>query len=181
MVNMNRTLKWIAKFAACGFIGLIFFILLDLVMWYCPPERGWAPWKWESSGPVAVGGNYSVELLTRTAHVFLAEYDQRLVVFGGTERNGEKKGTVELQMNTGGRTHIMIYSAISKTSQLVLLKDRFGISRIDLKNMKRESELASESTSNYTFIGTVSGEAYPLKFVPVSIWSEVESLKKING
>jgi hypothetical protein len=177
---MKRILKWIGKIALAGIIGLILFILLDLVMWFFLPERGWAPWKWESSGPVAVGNNYSIELLTRTAHIFLAEYDQGLVVYGGTPRDGEKKGTIDLHENTGGRTHILLYSNPTQNGDFVILKDRFGTHRVNLGTLRIEEQLDQENPGRNTFIGTMSGETYPLKFVPPSVWSEVEVSKKMD-
>jgi len=177
---MNRILKWIGRIALAGILGLAFFVLLDFVMWFFPPERGWAPWKWESSGPVAVGNNYSIELLTRTAHVFLAEYDQRLVIYGGTPREGEKRGTIDLHMNTGGRTHILLYLTPSQDGDFVILKDRFGTYRVNLGTLRIEEQSGQENPGKNIFIGTMSGEAYPLKFVPSSVWSEVEASKKMD-
>lgn len=175
-----RILKILGKIALSGIIGLIFFALLDIGMWYFPPERGWAPWKWESSGPVAVGNNYSIELLTRTAHLFLAEYDQKLVVYGGTPREGKERGTIDLHMNTGGRTHILIYLTKTHNGNVVLLKDRFGVERVNIDNLKIEERDEAKKLDKSIFIGTFSGEAYPLKFVPSSVWPEEETTKKIK-
>ncbi len=178
---MKKILRWSKKILGYGFVGLVFFILLDLAMWYFPPNRGWEPWAWESSGPVAVGNNYSIELLTRTAHLFLAEYDQKIIVYGGTERQGEKKGAIKLHMNTGGRTHIMIYSAAKSDHQIVILLDRFGMHEINITEMNVETFSKTASVDNMVFIGTWSGESYPLKFIPPCVWPENTSGNKLSG
>jgi hypothetical protein len=84
-------------------------------------------------------------------------------------------------MNTGGRTHILVYFLQSQNGDVVLLKDRFGTHHLNLGTLKLEEQYGSENTDKYKFIGTVSGEAYPLKFVPPSVWSEADASKKING
>jgi len=164
---LKRLFSIALKVLSGGVFGLALFIVLDLAMWYFPPERGWAPWKWEQSGAVAIGNNYSIELLTRTAHPFLAEYDQQLIVYGGTERFGKKLATLDLHMNTGGRTSVEIYTS---GNEAVYLRDRFGTHAIDLATLSVAMLHKAEMPLESTFIGGFSGESYPLKFIPAAIW-----------
>jgi len=164
---MKRLFLIALKVLSGAIFGLVLFIFLDLAMWYFPPERGWAPWKWEQSGPVAIGNNYSIELLTRTAHPFLAEYDQRLIIYGGTERVGKKLATIDLHTNTGGRTSVEVYADGRET---IYLKDRFGTHAIDLDTLTVTMLFKADLSAESSFIGVFSGESYPLKFIPAAIW-----------
>lgn len=169
--------NWIRQILLAGIFGLIFFLLLDILMWVFPPNRGMAFWKWDSSGPIAIGDHYSVELLTRPASMIgMAEYDQRLVLYGGTEREGDELGTIDLHMNTGGRTHVLLYRIADEKGGLLLV-DRFGQHRLDLKEIKYEPYYEKQ-IDTILFLGTVSDESYPLKFVPTNVWNENESKKK---
>jgi len=164
---MTRVMRIAGRATAFGALGLIFFLFLDTAMWVLPPNRGWGPWKWESSGAVAIGDGYSVVLHTRTAHPWLAEYDQRLELFAGSRRDGRRLGVVDLNMNTGGRTDVRLYFGHVNKRPIVQLSDRFGDQAIDV--LAQELVQGSSESPDRRFIGTFSEESYPLKFVPAQV------------
>ena len=176
-------MHWLRQVLLAGFFGLLFFILLDGVMWFFPPNRGWSFWQWDSSGPVAVGNGYSLQLQTRPAHPLgMAEYDQRVVVFGGTARSGKELATLELPMNTGGRTRVLLYRSQADTNK-VILRDRYGDCVLDLTALRVEPAVAGDPehplfAGTLSFLGTLSAEAYPLKFIPAGVVSEREAIKR---
>ncbi len=167
---------WLRQILLAGFFGLLFFILLDLVMWFFPPNRGWAFWQWDSSGPVAVGNHYSLELQTRLAHPLgMAEYDQRVIIYGGTARDGKELATLDLPMNTGGRTRILLYRSLADARKIIL-RDRYGDHVLDLTSLRLEP-FVKGALEHPLFLGTLSAEAFPLKFIPASVISEHEANK----
>lgn len=170
MTIVNRALKFIGRAAAFGVLGLVFFLVLDIVLWMVPPHRGWGAWQWQSSGVVAVGEGYSVEFLTRRAHPWLAESDQKAELYGGTAREGDKLATIELDMNTGGRTRVQLYFGHADGAPIIQLSDRFGDQFIDAR--ARERIHRKLVLKDRQFLGTFSGEAYPRKFVPASVLPE---------
>ena len=90
MARLKRIVLYLLCAAGLGFLGVL---ALDTAMWIIPPERGWAFWRWDSTGPISVGDGFSIAFQTRTAHPMLAEYDQRVFIFGGTEREGRHLAT----------------------------------------------------------------------------------------
>lgn len=162
-MKLLRILRYIISAA---FFGMIAYLLLDIVLWVTFGV-GWFWWQWESVGPLAISDGYSIVVQTRSAHPFLAEYDQRLIVYGGNARNGKKKGTVPLHMNTGGRTYLEIDRAIDPNNNpLVLISDRYGTDVIQLSTLS-QSQFAKTDMQirNRQRIGIISGEAYPNKFI----------------
>lgn len=146
--------------------------------------------EWSRGGPVAVGDGYSIELMTRcSSPIGMAEYDQRLEVYGGTTRKGDSLGTVDLFPNTGGRTHSLVYTYTGDNGhRMAQIQDRYGIEDIDLVARVVTNHAGGDNTSRSgvsphpkrVYVGTYSGEAYPLKFVPPAILSEQDSMKVIS-
>ena len=168
---MKKIASWFGRLFLCGILGLVFLMSLDLVMWWLPPHRGWAFWQWNTCGPISVGDNYSIIFLTRNAHIFLAEYDQAIEIYGGTEREAKRIGNLNLHMNTGGRTDVKLRSGVIDGRRCIQVIDRFGVETIDLeKNQIIQSPYldASKSVDDKSFydIGRFSGESFPLKYVP---------------
>ena len=163
---MMKLLKILRYIISAAFFGMIAFLLLDLVLWFTFGV-GWGWWKWDSVGPIAISDGYSIEIQTRPAHPFLAEYDQRVVVYGGDARNGTRRGMIPLHMNTGGRTYLEIERATTPDNKpLVLLTDRYGTDIIQLNDLSRSLYAQEDILPNERRrIGIVSGEAYPNKFI----------------
>jgi hypothetical protein len=167
---------WLRQILLTGFFGLVFFMFLDLFLWFFPPHRGWAFWQWDSSGPVAVGAHYALELQTRPANLLgMAEYDQRVVIYGGTARSGKELATIDLPMNTGGRTHILVYRSLADANKVVL-RDRYGDHVLDLTALRVEP-FVKGALEHPLFLGTLSERAFPLKFIPAGVVSEQEAKK----
>ena len=160
---------------------MIAYFLLDAVLWL-RVGFGWNWRQWDSVGPIAISDGYSIEIQTRPSHPFLAEYDQRMVVFEGDARNGKRKGRVPLQRNTGGRTCLEIERATTSDNKpLVLLTDRYGTEIIQLDDLSRPFFAQSDIQINErTLIGIVSGEAYPTKFVAPDALAPAGTLPKRN-
>lgn len=144
---------------------------------------------WNHGGPVAVGDGYTIELMTRcSSPIGLAEYNQRVRVFGGTAREGKLLGSIDLFPNTGGRTHVLVYTYLTGVgTRRVQIQDRYGIEDVDLEslavtNHSGRGNMARSQVEPYPlriFLGTYSGEAYPLKFIPPGVLSEKDSLEAI--
>lgn len=135
--------------------------------------------NWDSCSAIAVGNGYSVALQTKSAHPFLAEYFQRVLVFAGTARDGKLSGALQLRMNTGGRTHALLYRHLDKKGvpTHVSCEDRYGIQTFRLKDLDFED---APETSKKEYLGTLSGEAYPLKFLTPVVLSEGDARKEIK-
>ena len=139
--------------------------------------------KWHSNQPVAVGDFYSVAFLTKSAGGFTAEYFQRVFLFGGTARDGDFIQAFQLRMNTGGRTHMLLYRHLNEKGQLqfVTFQDRYGEQTINI--LKRDFHPEGEplpAKLKKEFIGTFSGEAFPDKFFTPLLLPEPDATKNLK-
>ena len=153
---------------------MAFYVALDFVMWGVPKIGGGA--KWRSSGVVAVTDMYSVELQIRPLHPWLAEYDQRLEIYARGRRNLESQERVDLGVNTGGLTHVLLYAGSLGGRPAALLVDRFGNNIIDLETSSVSN--GSANPQSWTFLGTFDGGAP--QFVPAYVQPE-SSARIDNG
>lgn len=139
--------------------------------------------KWRSNQPVAVGDFYSVAFLTKSAGGFTAEYFQRVFLFGGTARNGEFLQAFQLRMNTGGRTHMLLYRHLDAKGQLqfVTFLNRYGEQTINIpkRDFHPEGEVLPANLKK-EFIGTFSGEAFPDKFFTPLLMPEQDATKGLK-
>lgn len=119
---------------------------------------------------VSVGGGYSISIDATPAHPWLAEYKQSVSVYGGSPREGELMGHVDIPMNTGGRIRIGILVPQDQGTREVVLLDRYSTTRINLANLSAKEEEGEWRGKNLKAIGWVSGESYPVKFIPCSVW-----------
>lgn len=131
--------------------------------------------KWSSVGAIGVGDGFSLSLQTQPAHSFLAEYFQRVFLFSGSKCDGKFVAAFQLRMNTGGRTHVLLYRILNQSGSVIGVSflDRYGEQVIDLVNMcfaDPTSLLSGFSKKEY--LGLVSGEAYPLKFITSIVITE---------
>ena len=138
--------------------------------------------QWDGHPAVAVGDFYSISFLTKHAGGFTAEYFQRVFLFGGSARNGDFIQAFQLRMNTGGRTHMLLYRHLDEKGQLqfVTFQDRFSKQMIDIakRGFHKNGELPA--TLKTEFVGTFSGEALPAKFFTPLVMPEQESLKRLK-
>lgn len=119
---------------------------------------------------VSVGGGYSISIDATPAHPWLAEYKQSISVYGGGPREGKLIGRVDIPMNTGGRIRIGILVPDDQSTHEVVLLDRYATTRINLANLSGKYEEGDWRSKNLKAIGWVSGESYPVKFIPCSVW-----------
>ena len=136
---------------------------------------------WNSFSSIALGDGNSFIFQTKRAHDFLAESFQRVFVFRGDSRRGEFAGALQLQMNTGGRTNVLVYRGLNKEGgvKLLIFEDRFGKQSIDLEKILFVDE--SEGTiPNLEYLGLLSGEAYPNKFTSSIVLRESDARKKLK-
>jgi hypothetical protein len=131
----------------------------------------WESYNWEPSddwrraGPVAVSPRWSIALEEQSSHPFLAEYNYRLRVFANDERRGEQRGTVDLHPNTGGRTHLCLFSLTSSTGMFFLeIRDRNQSSLIDLESLSLVS--VPPVASERHLLGEFVEDSPPLRFLP---------------
>jgi len=149
---------------------MIFFAFLDILMWIAPPHLGWGFWKWDSSGPVAVGDGYSIALQSRClSPIGKAEYELQLELFGETERNGSQLGNIPITELSKGERHVAVFSghAASNNRLFIVLLYRSGEKYIDVSS--KDVSKDAVDIKDKKFLGTFSGNAYPLKFIPASI------------
>lgn len=170
----------------CAVLGMIGWGLVDFVSAFV---FGHVSSEWQSGPVISVGGGYSIALETRcSSPVGFAEYDQRLRVYssGKDGRTGKEIGIVELFPNTGGRTHSLVYVyRANDGSQRVQIQDRSVMGDVDLSipratNINGGVLTGVDPAMSRAFIGTYSGESYPLKFIPATILSEADSLAVIQ-
>lgn len=145
--------------------------------------------EWEAGPVIGVGGGYSIALETRcSSPVGFAEYDQRLRVYdsGKDGRTGKEVGTVKLFPNTGGRTHSLVYTYHSDDGrQRVQIQERSVMDDVDLAGLTATNVSGGTLTTvvpgkSRVFVGTYSGESFPLKFLPATTLSEGDSMAAIK-
>ncbi len=123
---------------------------------------------------IAIGGGYSISLNATPAHPMLAEYKQSITLYGGTPRGGENLGNIEIPMNTGGRIRIGVLVPNNFTTKDVILADRYLTTSVNLMSQKTRN-IGSWRDGNLKAIGIISGESYPIKFIPCSVWPLLSS------
>lgn len=135
--------------------------------------------NWSSYSSVALGSGYSFVFQTKSAHEFLAEYFQRVFVFQGDGRSAKFSGALQLMMNTGGRTNVLVYRHMNDSGMVthLTLEDRFGKQSIDLSEVELVDEVPVSTKGEY--LGLLSGAAYPNKFITSQVVSEKEARKRL--
>ncbi len=135
---------------------------------------------WHPCAAVALGDGYSVIMQFRQAHPMVAEYHRRVMIFAGDARRGKLSGSLQLRMNFGGRTHILIYRHLGKDGEVthVTFEAREGGEQsVRLRDPNFEKV---PKGSRKEYVGLISGEAYPLKFAAPLIVSEESARKKLK-
>ena len=82
------------------------------------PDQALKEDLWRPCASVALGDGYSVILQFRLAHPMVAEYQRRVMIFSGDARRGKLSGALQLRMNFGGCTHILIYRHLDKNGNV---------------------------------------------------------------
>ncbi len=182
---MKKLRKIIGTILLCTVLGMIGLRVVDFVS---DSVFGHVDSEWQSGPVIGVGDGYSIALETRcSSPVGFAEYDQRLRVYASGEdgRTGKEIGTAELFPNTGGRTHSLVYAyRADNGSQRVQIQERSVMDDVDLAVPKATNVSGGiltvvDPAKSRIFVGTYSGENYPLKFIPATILSEADSLAAI--
>ena len=163
---MNNTLKKVFRIVAYGIIGMLFFISLELAMWFIPPGRGLFFWQWNSSGSILVNEEHSIELLSRGIHPYLAEYEYRLNIYN---EDGRKENTIDLHINSGGQTYMKLY--ISDDNQ-ILLVDHMGNHLINLENLDKALLYEAPKPPNCIYLGAFANNFNSLIFIPSNVTAE---------
>jgi len=127
---------------------------------------------------IAVGGGYSISFDATPAHLMLAEYKQSVAIYGGGPRDGALIGRVDIPMNTGGRIRIGILVPQDAGKHEAVLLDRYATTRIDLAKQSQKQEESNWRNMKLKSIGWVSGESYPVKFIPCSVWPLISPQEK---
>lgn len=164
--SIAGAVAWGAIAACVVFFGLI------------AADFAWSLYR-DSFGPphridaIAVGGGYSININATPAHPFLAEYWQSVAIYGGTPKEGKLLGHVKIPMNTGGRVRIGLLVPRDPSKHEVVLLDRYVTTRIDL--IKRVQLSGEPDWRDRTLrpLGWISGESFPVKFVPCAVWSSL--------
>ena len=144
------------------------------------PDQALREEFWKPCAAVALGDGYSVMMQFRQAHPMVAEYHRRVLIFAGGERRGRLGGALQLRMNFGGRTHMLIYRHLDKDGKAthVTFEAREGGEQ-SLRLIDPDFEKPPED-SKREYIGLISGAAYPLKFVKPTIVSEETAREKMK-
>jgi hypothetical protein len=135
---------------------------------------------WNPCASVALGDGYSVIMQFRHAHPMVAEYHRRVMIFSGGSRRGKLSGSLQLQMNFGGRTHILIYRHLDKEGTVTHVTFEAREGGAQSARLKEPDFEKPPEASKREYIGLISGEAYPLKFVTPLIVSEESARKKLK-
>jgi hypothetical protein len=129
-------------------------------------------------GAVAVGHGYSIDVEALPIHPYLAEYEQKLLVFGGDVRNGGRLGTVLLPTNTGGRVLMELLVPNNPSKAELLIIDRYGTTHIDLRT-RVELRIGKKVDESYwQSLGLLSAESVPLKFISCLAWASIAAADK---
>lgn len=148
------------------------------------PDRALREKLWKPCASIAVGDGYSITLQFRQAHPMVAEYHRRVLVFSGSERRGVFNGALQLRMNFGGRTYIMIYRHLNADGRVTHLsfsaRDEAPAALGQSIRLNDPDFEAPPREATREYVGLVSGEAYPLKFVSPLILSETLARQKMR-
>ena len=143
------------------------------------PEKAIKEDKWNSCAAIALGDGYSIILQFKPASEFLAEYYRRVMVFSGGDRVAKLSGSLQLMMNTGGRTHVLIYRHSDTEGKITHFTAEDQSSAQSVRLNKPDFEDPPKN-SKKEYIGLISGEAYPLKFITPLIVSEKVARQKLK-
>ena len=142
-------------------------------------EKGWRP-----CASIGVGDGYSVTLQFRQAHPMVAEYHRRVMIFSSQGRRGKYDGALQLRMNFGGRTYIMIYRHLNAEGEVthVSFWPRDESLSGTMQSIRLTNPAFEEPPIGFQkeYIGLVTGESYPLKFVSPLILPEAVAAKKMR-
>lgn len=118
---------------------------------------------WNSFGGVGLTGPISFVYQIRSASELQVEYFQRVLFFMEHKGRGIYVGALELRMNTGGETYVLVYQHKNENGDTVgvSFEDRYGKQYIDLQNMEF-STLGGKLATEY--LGVLNGGSLPLRF-----------------
>ena len=146
-------------------------------------EEAFREESWDTCSSIAIGDGYSVVMQFRQAHPLVAEYHRRALLFAGDERRGKLIGSLQLRMNFGGRTYIMLYRHLDKDGKVTHLsfepRDEVLTGGQSVRLVNPDFEEPPKS-SKKEYVGLVSGEAYPLKFFTPLIVSEKSARERMK-
>ncbi len=134
------------------------------------------PWEMEA---IAVGNGYSISIVAKHIHPYLAEYDQFVRIYGGEPREGDLLGEVQIETNTGGRVRIGVFVPNEPSDTEIILLQRLFLTGVRLdeqKVIKHRAWIPEFSVDDlpdgrsFTFLGWVSASSYPMKFIPCQVW-----------
>lgn len=95
----------------------------------------------------------------QSIHPFLAEYNRKIQF----STKNEKTDTLDMFINSGGRTWIEIF--YDKKKELIIMEDNFGKYFFDLSTLEYyEKPYNFEPYENKEFIGIINGKDFPLKY-----------------
>lgn len=165
--SIAGAIAWGATSAVVAFLGLV---AMDFVVAIYRSSFGPA----QQITSVALGSGYSISLEATPAHPWLAEYRQSVKVYGGAPREGGLLGSIEIPANTGGRVRIgVLVPALSRGADVILV-DRYFASRINLAT-RQISDASSFDSKGAIPLGIISGESFPVKFIPCAVWHLLSS------
>jgi hypothetical protein len=135
--------------------------LIDLFQNWKQENEPWTELKITLSDP-----EIEIFYFQQPAHPFLAEYNRKIIFktpIGQTD-------TINMFMNTGGRTLFNLYCMTEKDKKVIILEDYFGFYLYDLKKNEYSEAIFSEKMQavddhNTVFLGKIDGESYPLRFI----------------
>ena len=156
-------------------VAIVTFIGLRIVEFFVYAYGGYTGPD-DSIKSIAIGEGYSINLIAKETHPFLAEYDQTLEIYRGGRNNGKLLDNVQILTNTGGRVRVGIFIPREGGIDRLVLLQRAGMSEIDLNTMKLSTtyfgyeERYDQISTDLIFLGWISGAANPMKFIPCSAW-----------
>lgn len=135
--------------------------------------------RWISCASIGVGDGYSIAMQFRQAHPIVAEYHRRVMVFAGDERRGKLAGALQLDMNFGGRTHILLYRHLDAGGRVTHLSFEPRDRQWDPQSIRLDDPDFQDPPAGSTkeYLGLVSGSAYPLKYFSPLVLPESEARK----
>jgi hypothetical protein len=179
----KKRLYWILG----GLASLLLLLLAGgYLMLYSIGDAFWGSFEdWDQSQEpwIEVGfelpdSSEKITLLRQHAHPFLAEYDRKVRL----EPNNQPMVTIELPMNTGGKTMINVYLDTLEVENgervpVVQLKDRYGVYVIDLRNQRIVDTTVIGLDDSLKYIGRFDGRTGELRYLS-AVEAEQEVIEK---
>lgn len=179
---MSRSNKWVYWMMGGTVSVLLLVIGACLLFLYAIGNSFWGSFDdwdqsqvpWTEAGFALPDSSGNIVLLRQHAHPFLAEYNRKLRL----DMNTQPSATIDLPMNTGGKTLINVYLDTLKVGwqeervPMMFLNDRHGIYGIDMSKQQIINTAGIRSNHLVNYLGRFDSRKGELRYVSADKASE---------